>query len=156
MSHPLYNSETASVIAGRKRAVSSSYVTLRRQSYQQRLRLADLRKIRRRRKTFERGGQYGTGVGIPAAALIKIGKRQRPAQLKTAHLLLFRDGYRSQECFLGRCGMRGITLQQNVAADAVQDSVIAVFSSLLRERQRFIDPTQGFLRASSFRFKLSE
>jgi hypothetical protein len=36
-----------------------------------------------------------------------------PAQFKTARLLLLRDGYRSQEGFLGRCRMRSIALQQN-------------------------------------------
>ena len=96
------------------------------------------------------------GVGGAAGRLIKLRQRQRRAQLETPRLLLLRDGDSGEECFLGRRRVRRIALQQNLAADAVQESVALVFSRLAREHQCFVDPAQGFLGALPVGFELGE
>ena len=83
------------------------------------------------------------GIGGAAGRLIKLRQRERRAQLEAPRLLLLRDGDGGEECFLGGRGVRWIALEQDLAADAMQESVGPVFSRLVRERQCFIDPGQA-------------
>jgi hypothetical protein len=48
-------------------------------SRQQRLRLGNLRHLRRRRETFERGRKDGVSLSRAARRLIELGKRKRRA-----------------------------------------------------------------------------
>ena len=52
------------------------------------------------------------------------------AQLKTARLLLLRDGDCREQRILGRRRIRRIALEQNLAAQAMQESVALEFSRL--------------------------
>src|SRR6516164_6236739 len=57
----------------------------------------------------------------------------RGTQLKGPGLLLLRDGDCSKECFLGWRRARRIALEQNFAAQAMQQSVAPVLSCLTGE-----------------------
>ena len=104
------------------------------------MRFFDLRKFRRPRKAFERGRERGTGVGGAVGRLIKLRQRSRRAQPKAPRSLLLRDGDRGEECFFRRRRVSRIALQQNLAADAIQESIAPAFFCLPCKRQRFIDP----------------
>ena len=114
-------------------------------SHQQRLRLSDLWHFGRRRKAFEGGRKDGGRVGGTTGRLVKLGERQRRLQPEAPRALVARDGDGRAIGFLSAGGILGIGLCEDVAADAVQEGVGPVFSGLLRERQRFIDPRQGSL-----------
>src|SRR5215813_12755804 len=79
-------------------------------------------------------------IGWPPVRLIKLGQRKRRAQLKTPCFLLLGEGDCSEQCILGRRRIRWIALEQNLAAQAMQESVAPVFSCLSCEDQRFVDP----------------
>src|SRR5262249_54493389 len=84
-------------------------------------------------------------IGWPAVRLIKLGQRKRRAQLKDPCFLLLGEGDCREQCILGRRRIRRIALEQNLAAQAMQESVAPVFSCLTCEGQRFLDPDQGSL-----------
>ena len=73
------------------------------------------------------------GVRGTTRGIIKACQIESCAQLKTACLLLLCDGDSSEECILGRCGIRRIALEQNLATQAMQESVAPAFSCLSRE-----------------------
>ena len=60
--------------------------------------------------------------------MIELRQRERRAQLKTARVLLLRDGDCSEERILGLRCIRRIALEQNLTAAAMQESVAPVFS----------------------------
>jgi hypothetical protein len=63
-------------------------------------------------------------------------------QFKTARLLLLRDGDGGEERILGRRRIDRIALEQDLAAQAMEERVAPVFSCLTCESQRFVDPGQ--------------
>jgi hypothetical protein len=65
--------------------------------------------------------------------VIELRQRERCAQLEAPRLPLLRDGDCSKECFLGWRLVRRIALEQNLAAQAMQESVAPVFSCLTCE-----------------------
>src|SRR5215471_14144614 len=111
-----------------------------RQRREKRLRFRDLGKFRGRRKALEPGREQGMRVRGSVRRVIELRQRERCAQLKTARLLLPRDGDCSEECILGRRRIRRAALEQNLAAQAMQESVAPVFSCLTCEAYRFVDP----------------
>ena len=58
----------------------------------------------------------------------------------------------SEESLLRRGRIQRIALEQNLAADAMQQSVSPVCFHFGCERQRFINPRQGCFRGLSLRF----
>ena len=127
-----------------------------RERLEQRLRLRDLRKLRRRRKAFQRRPQNVVGVGRAARGLIELGERQRGAQLEAAGLLLLRDGDGGEEGGFGGGGVGGVLFEEDFAANAVESGVEPMLSGLARQRQRFVDPGQGGFRASPLGFDFRE
>jgi hypothetical protein len=67
-------------------------------------------------------------VSGTAGGIIKACQIESRAQLKTPHLLLLRDDDCSEQCILGRRCIRRIALEQNLAAQAMQESVAPMFS----------------------------
>jgi hypothetical protein len=65
--------------------------------------------------------------------VIELRQRERRAQLKTARLLLLCDGDCSEKCILSRRRIRRIALEQNLAAQAMQESVAPALSCLTCE-----------------------
>ena len=65
--------------------------------------------------------------------MIELRQRERRAQLETPRFLLLRDCDCSEEGILCRRGIRRIALEQNLAAQAMQESVAPAFSCLTRE-----------------------
>ena len=106
-------------------------------SHQQRLRLGDLRHFRRRRKAFKRGREDSVGVGGAGGRLIELGERKRREQLVAARALLLRDGDGGLEGFLGGRRIGEVALQENFAAQAINERVRAMFSLFLSDRQRW-------------------
>jgi len=101
-------------------------------------------------------GEDGVSVGSAAGRLIQLRQRERRAQLETPRLLLLRNSDGGEECFLRRRRVRRIALQQDLAADAVQECVAEMFSGLVRQSQCFIDPSQGSLRPFAFNFEFGK
>jgi len=81
----------------------------------------NLGKLRRRRKTFERGSKDAVDVEEAVAGLVKFRQRQRRTQLEALRLLLLGNGDGGAEGVLGRRCIRRIALQQYLAADAMQE-----------------------------------
>jgi hypothetical protein len=75
--------------------------------------------------------------------MIKSRQTESGVQLKTAGLLLLRDGDCRQECLLGRLFIGRIKLEQDLAAQAMEESVAPVFSCLTCEGQRLVYAGQG-------------
>ena len=73
--------------------------------------------------------------------LIKLRQRQRRTQLEAFGLLLLRDGDGGEESLLSGRRVRRIALQQNLAADAVQERVCPALLGLLSQPQSLIDPS---------------
>jgi hypothetical protein len=78
-----------------------------------------------------------------AGRLVELRELQRGLQAEAARALLACDRGRREIGLLGAAGIVGIGLQEDVAADAVQERVGLTLASLLGERQRLIDPCQG-------------
>ena len=60
--------------------------------------------------------EQGMSVRETTRGIIKSCQIKSCAQLKTARLLLLRDGDCSEQCILGRCRIRWIALEQNLVA----------------------------------------
>src|SRR5215472_16514936 len=88
--------------------------------------------------------------------VIELRQRERRAQLETPCLLLLRDGDCSEERILGRGGVRRIALEQNLAAQAMQESVRPVLSRLMREPEPLVNSRQGLFYVLPFGFDLGE
>jgi hypothetical protein len=97
------------------------------------LRLFDLGKFRGRRKALERRRHQGMSVSGTACGFIQSCQIENCAKLKTARLLLLRDGDCGEESVLGLRRIGWIALEQNLAAQAMQESVAPVFSCLTCE-----------------------
>jgi hypothetical protein len=78
-------------------------------------------KFRGRRKARKRGRERGVGIRRTTRRVIKSCQIESYAQLKTAGLLQLRDADCSKECILGRRRIGRIALEQNLAAQAMQD-----------------------------------
>ena len=120
---------------------------------EQRLRLGDLGKLRRRRKAFQRRPENVVGVDRAAGGLVELGQRQRGAQLEAAGLLLLRDGDGGEEGGFGGAGFGGVLFEEDFAANAMRVGVEPMLSGLARQRQRFVDPGQGGFRAFPLRLR---
>ena len=59
------------------------------------------------------------GFGGTAGRLVQLRQCQRRSQLKASRLLLLRDRDGGEKRFLGGLRVRWVTLEQNLAADAV-------------------------------------
>ena len=126
------------------------------QCIEQRLRFRYLRKFRRRREALERGGEDGVGIGGAAGRLVELRQCERRLQAEATRALLLCDGDGGEECFLGRPRVCRISLEQDVAANAVEESVGPAFARLDSERERCVDPARGAFRVLSFGFELGE
>ena len=91
--------------------------------------LRNFRKLRRRRKIFERGRENGVGVGGTGGRAIEFRQRQRRAQFKTARALPLRDCDGGQKGFFRRRRIGGVALQQNFASSPMQFCVERVMAS---------------------------
>src|SRR5215471_20883886 len=87
-----------------KRRPSTPSIGSRRQRAEKRLRCRDLGKFRGRRKALKRRREHGTSVRGTAGGIIQSCQIKSRAQLKTARLLLLRDGDCSAQCLLGQRG----------------------------------------------------
>jgi hypothetical protein len=76
-----------------------------RHTFEQSLRLANLRHLRRGREAFERGREGGVGFGATTGRLIKLGERESGTQAEAASALLLRDTDGGSESFLGAAGI---------------------------------------------------
>jgi hypothetical protein len=103
------------------------------------LSLFDFRKLRRRRKAFERWRQHGISVGGAAGRPTKLREGKRRAQLEAFRFLLLRDGDGSEEGILRWRRVRRVALEENLAADAVQEGLDPMLACLLRQRQGIVD-----------------
>src|SRR5271169_3822205 len=101
-----------------------------RERLEQRLRLSDLRKLRRRRKSCQRRPQNVVGVDRAAGGLVELGERQRGAQLEAAGLLLLRDGDGGEERGFRGGGVGGVLFDEDFAADAVEAGVEPMLAGL--------------------------
>src|SRR5215471_10403978 len=111
-----------------KRRPSAPSIGSRRKRAEKRLRFRDLGKFRGRRKALERRREQRMSVRGTARGTIKSCQIESCAQLKTARPLLLRDCDCSEKRILGRRRIRRIALEQNFAAQAMQESVAPVFS----------------------------
>ena len=108
------------------------------------------------REAFEHRRKHGVGVGGAAGRLVQFRQLQRRLQAEAARALLARNGDGGEEGLLGGRGVVGTDLQQDVAANAMQEGVGPAFSRLDRERERCVDPARGAFRVLSFGFELGE
>ena len=127
-----------------------------RHNRKQRLRLGDLGHFRRRRKPFEGGREDGVRVGESAGRLIVLGERERRLQMRTACALLLRYGDRRPECFLGVSVIGRVALEQNFAAQAMQEGERATMFDLVREAESFVNASQRAVRSQRFRLELRQ
>jgi DNA-binding helix-hairpin-helix protein with protein kinase domain len=98
-------------------------------SLEQRLRLSDLRHLRRRREAFERGRKDGVRLGRTAGRLVQLGQRERGKQFITARTLLLSDRDCGLVGLLRVSGIVGIAFQQDVAARPMQEGVEGALST---------------------------
>ena len=127
-----------------------------RQSHQQRLRLGDLRHVRRQRKSFERGGENGVGTGGAAGRSIKLGQRQGRAQFEAARALPLRDRDSGQEGFFRGSGVGGVALDQDFAAHAMQFCFECAIAHAVARRQRFVEDDDSAVGIACPRFRVCE
>jgi hypothetical protein len=95
-------------------------------------------------------------LGRSADRLVELGERKGREQLIAARALLFRDGDGREEGLFSGRRVRGIALEQDIAADAEEQGVGPMLSRLIGERQRVVDPAQGSVRVVPFAFELGE
>ena len=87
-------------------------------------------------------GFDGAGGG-----LVELGERQNCPQTPTSRALLLRDLERGLEGFLGGGGIRGIALEQDLAAEAMQEGEAVAILRLARKRQRLFHARERALRS---------
>ena len=80
---------------------------------------------------------------VAAVRLVEPRQRQRRAQFETMRTLLLRDRDSGQKRFLGSRRVDRVTLQQHLAADAMQLGVELAISGLLARRKRFVEDGEG-------------
>ena len=105
-----------------------------RELREQRLRLGDLRHLRRRRKAFERRREDGLGVGGAAGRLAKLGEGKGREQLVAARTLMLGDGDGRPVGVFGWRRVGGIAPEQDVAANAMQQRVGVALPGLFSDR----------------------
>ena len=130
------NAFTSCLVAALTSSLSAS-------AAEQRLRLRDLRHLRRRRKAFERRREDRVGVGGAVGRLIELGERKRGAQFEAARALLLRDGDGGQEGFFRRRGVGGVALEQDLAARPMQFRFERAIAGAVARRQRFVEDRNG-------------
>src|SRR5271156_1874970 len=99
---------------------------------EQRLRLGNRWKLRRRRKAFQRWTENVVGVDRAARGLVELGQRQRGAQLEAAGLLLLRDCDGGEEGGFGGGGVGGVLFEEDFAANAMEFGVEPALAGLFR------------------------
>src|SRR5271169_267824 len=114
-----------------------------RERLEQRLRLDDLRKLRRRRKACQRRPQNVVGVDRAAGGLVEFGQGQRGAQLEAAGLLLLGDGDGGEEGGFGGAGVGLVAHPQNIAARAMQFRFKGATAGSLDRRQPLVEGTMA-------------
>ena len=126
------------------------------QCIEQRLRFRYLRKFRRRREAFERGGEHGVGIGGAAGRLVELRQLRAPlAGRSYARPAAVRRRWR-RGMLPRRAPCLSDPLEQDVAANAVEEGVGPAFARLDSERERCVDPARGAFRVLSFGFELGE
>jgi hypothetical protein len=119
-----------------------------RQTLQQRLRLCELRHLRRRGKAFERGREDGVRFNRLAGRSEEFGECKRRLQAETAGALLSGDVDGGPEGLLGGGGIRGIASEKDFAAEAMDEGEVATIVALTGEGRRIVDALlRGFRRA---------
>src|SRR4029079_6322887 len=108
------------------------------QHREQRFRLRNLGKFRRRRECFEGGCKDGDAIGGAVRVPIELRQRQCRTQLEALCFLLLGNCDGGEESFLRWRSVRWVALEQNLTADMVQDRIGPVLSRLLSECQRFV------------------
>ena len=126
------------------------------ESAQQSERLPNVRKLRRRRKAFERGREGGVGVDGAAGRSIESGERERGAQLEALGLLLLRDGDGGEEGFLGWRGIRGIAPQKDLPADAMSLRFEGSLSGAFDFGERSIDRSDRGIDLAGLRLEFRQ
>ena len=104
---------------------------------------------------FERRREDGAGVGGAAGRSTEFGQRERRLQFEASRLLRLCDGDGGAEGLLGRRRIRGIALQEDVAAKPMEDRVRNALAGLLRDCQALVDQRQRDVRALCLRFQFS-
>ena len=127
-----------------------------RQRRKQRLRFGNLRHLGRRRETFERGREGGVGFDEATGRLKQPSEGKRRQKSGTERALPFRDGDRNAESFLSRSGIGGIALEQDFAAQSMEERERATKFDCIREPEGFVDASQRRFRTQGFRLKLRE
>ena len=74
------------------------------------------------------------GFNGPAGRLIGLGEREGREQLVAPRALLLRDCDGGLEGFFGGCGIGGLSLQKNVAAQTMEVGVREMLAGLVRDR----------------------
>jgi hypothetical protein len=105
------------------------------QTLKQCLRLGSLRHLRRRRKTFQRGREDVAGVNWTGGRLPELRQSERRLQFEAPRLLGLREGSGGTKRFLRR-GIGRVQLEQDFAADAMQEAVRPILPRFSRKRQR--------------------
>jgi hypothetical protein len=100
---------------------------------EQRLRLRDMRKLRRRRKAFQSRPGNVAGVDRAVGGLVELGQRQRGAQLEAAGILLLRDGDGGEEGGFGGGGVGGVLFEEDFAAKGVIPNIPIIASAIRRD-----------------------
>jgi hypothetical protein len=95
------------------------------------------------------------GFGGAVGRLAELRERQRRLQFEAARLLLLRDGDCREKSLLGRRFIRRTALEENLAAQTMQESIAPVFSILACESQRCVDLGQGS-RCAALSFDLGK
>ena len=73
-----------------------------------------------------------------------------------ASTLLAGDNDGCLEGFLGGSGIGWVALEQDFAAEAVQEGEVSTVVDLKREAERFVDARKRALRAQGLRFQFGE
>ena len=88
--------------------------------------------------------------------MVELGERKRREQAEAARALLLRDGDGGLESFLGRRRVSRVALQQDFAAQAMEERELRTLPELMRESQRLVNASQRLFRAQCLRLELRE
>ena len=122
----------------------------------QRLRLGDLGHFRRRRKAFERGREDGVRVGGAGGRLVELRQPERRLQAEAKRALRSRDGDGGAIGVFGAGRICRLGLQEDVAANAMQEGVRPMLVCLLGQRQRLVNLRQSPVRVRIIRLEFGK